>query len=368
MKRNIDTNNIKTGLTGPIKKPIRESGIELLRILAACAVVILHYNAGRAFDLVNPGSINQSLLDFLESISICAVDVFLLISGYFLCTNNKRSLGKPLTLFVQVVIIRVLMYLINSWTGSGLISIPALIEVLIPANYFVILYTVVYFVSPYLNKLLNNLSVKQFTQLFILLVIVFSLYATLTDVVNEFRGSVLFGLSPVTAWGNQQGFTIVNFMLLYVVGAYLRLVGFPSVINKYSVLICVLTIVLIFIWAVVGDYLPKIGLRSAWVYCNPLVILLSVSVFRLFSKIHFRSLFVNTLAKSSFTCFLVHQYIIDYFKIEEYANAPIYILLVHIIITIVSIYLICWVLWKVYDQSIQPFVSKMDKYVVVNVE
>lgn len=350
------------------KKPVRESGIELLRILAACAVVMLHYNDGRAFVLVNSGSSNQYLLYFLESICACAVDVFLLISGYFLCTNNKRTLGKPLTLFVQVVIIRAFMYLLNIWKGVGLLSIPALIEALIPANYFVILYTVVYFVSPYLNELLNNLSGKQFTQLLILLIVIFSLYATLTDVINEFRGSILFGLSPVTAWGNQQGFTIVNFILLYVVGAYLRLVVFPSVINKYPVLICVLTIALIFIWAVAGDYLPKQGLRSAWVYCNPLLILLSVSFFRLFSKMHFRSLFVNTLAKSSFTCFLVHQYIIVFFRIDDYVNTSFYILLLHIIVTVISIYLICWCIWKVYDFIIQPLVSKTDKYLLVNIE
>lgn len=350
------------------KKPARESGIELLRILAACAVVMLHYNDGKAFELVNPGSINHYLLYLLESISICAVDVFLLISGYFLCSTNKRTLGKPMTLFVQVILVHFFYYIITLLTGHAHFSIPALIESLIPANYFVILYAVVYFVSPYINILLHNLTRWQFTFFVSLLLIVFSLYATFTDVVNELRGSVWFGLSPVTAWGNQQGFTIVNFILLYIVGAYLRLSGIPTFIKAHTKLLSLMTVALIFGWAIVCDILPKVGLRSAWVYCNPFVILLSVSLFTLFSAYHFHSSIINVLAKSSFTCFLVHQYVIGFFNISDYVNAPIYCLLLHVIVTIISIYLICWFIWKVYDMVIQPLVSKMDKYTIVNIE
>lgn len=35
-----------------VKKGTRESGIELLRILAIMGVVVLHYNDGRAFNYV----------------------------------------------------------------------------------------------------------------------------------------------------------------------------------------------------------------------------------------------------------------------------------------------------------------------------
>lgn len=85
----------------------RSSNIELLRIFAILGVIVLHYNnadMGGGFRFVLPGSLNYYLLHFLENLFICAVNLFLLISGYFLCTSFKRSLLKPLQLLIQVIL------------------------------------------------------------------------------------------------------------------------------------------------------------------------------------------------------------------------------------------------------------------------
>ena len=81
----------------------RESGIELLRILAAAGVVFSHYcNEGGIFsDSIGGG--NYLILSLIRSFTISSVDIFVLITGYFLCTTNKRSIGKPLGLLLQVV-------------------------------------------------------------------------------------------------------------------------------------------------------------------------------------------------------------------------------------------------------------------------
>lgn len=69
------------------KKPetmVRDSNIELLRILTICGVVILHYNGTQAFSFVNDNSLNYYILLFLEGLCICAVnlfDMFLLLVG-----------------------------------------------------------------------------------------------------------------------------------------------------------------------------------------------------------------------------------------------------------------------------------------------
>ena len=66
-------------------KKERQSNIELLRMLAIMGVVILHYNNqyfGAAFELVQPETVNYYILSVLESLSICAVDLFILISVY----------------------------------------------------------------------------------------------------------------------------------------------------------------------------------------------------------------------------------------------------------------------------------------------
>ena len=94
----------------------RNSNIELLRILSIIGVIILHYNYelyGGAFSYVTPHSINEFILYLLEYSNIVAVDIFVLISGYFLSQNNSRSIIKPLKLIVQVIFIAAVFYLFD---------------------------------------------------------------------------------------------------------------------------------------------------------------------------------------------------------------------------------------------------------------
>lgn len=73
------------------KQIARESGIEMLRMISMLFVIILHYNSGRAFEYVHEGSINFYVLNIMECVAICAVDLFVLISGYFLSATQKEA-------------------------------------------------------------------------------------------------------------------------------------------------------------------------------------------------------------------------------------------------------------------------------------
>lgn len=87
----------------------RASNIELLRIITMFGVIILHYNnesIGGAFKYVAPSSLNYYVLDFLESVFICAVDLFVLITGYYMINTQKRSIIKPLKLIIQVIVFK----------------------------------------------------------------------------------------------------------------------------------------------------------------------------------------------------------------------------------------------------------------------
>ena len=66
--------------------------IEILRLLAMAMVVSLHYLAkGELLEkLTGPLSLQGHLAWILESFSIAAVDVYVLISGYFLVETGFR--------------------------------------------------------------------------------------------------------------------------------------------------------------------------------------------------------------------------------------------------------------------------------------
>ncbi len=97
-----------------INQSKRQSNMELLRMLSILGVLFLHYNNnpayGSTFDYLSNGSINLIILDLFESFSICAVNVFILISVFFLVKNNSRSLFKPVKLLFEVFFISVVNY------------------------------------------------------------------------------------------------------------------------------------------------------------------------------------------------------------------------------------------------------------------
>ena len=70
----------------------RKSNIELLRLVLMAFVVLLHFNndaMGGAFVHVRNLPIDNFVLHFFESLGICAVNCFMIVSGYF-CTQTVR--------------------------------------------------------------------------------------------------------------------------------------------------------------------------------------------------------------------------------------------------------------------------------------
>ena len=101
-----------------------------------------------------------------------------------------------------------------------------------------------------------------------------------------------WGLSTIGAWGNQQGFNIVNFILLYCIGAICKLNNIVDKWKSFKYLIPLLIgiVVMVFLWAYFEESITRFGMRSAWCYHNPLVIfLVTFNYFNAFSlgKGHF---------------------------------------------------------------------------------
>lgn len=321
----------------------RESNIELLRILTICGVVVLHYNGNVAFSHVAAGSANFYLLTALEGLFICAVDLFVLISGYFLVGTTKRRGVKALELVVQVMVMGAVKYLVTCLLGSNGLSLRSLVGAVIPNNYFVTLYLTVYLLSPYFNIALEKLTDRQYGVLVLMGVCLFSVWPTLLDTLGEATGYVLNGLYTTGSGGSQYGYSLINFALMYLIGGYLRRLSARNWSPKGWVcgLLLALCVGVLFFWQL---WFPGI----ARAYCNPLVIAEAVLLFVLFGKLRFESRIVNILAKGAFTCFLVHDLFLWYIGIERVVNGSTALLLVHLTASVILIFLACWCVWRVY--------------------
>ena len=143
--------------------------MELLRILATLSVFLLHYcnsRIGGGFSYMLRDSVKQYVIFALFEVCIIAVNVFILISGYFMYdSDQKRPIYKPLSLLLQASILTTLCYLCDLIYQGGVVDRNTILHCVLPANYYVILYIAVYFVSPYINMLLHILSKKGWINL-----------------------------------------------------------------------------------------------------------------------------------------------------------------------------------------------------------
>lgn len=265
------------------------------------AVVVLHFNyapsGGGA--LAQAQGATYYVLMFLEVLCAGAVNIFLLISGYFSCDSRKIKPGKLLELLLQTMLFSFALSIVSSVIHHSW-DIRTLLGSLIPVNYYVILYIGLMLLAPFLNRTVESLSRKSFSILMIILIGLFSVFATAVDVLKEVTGGAWAGLSPVGLDGSMNGYTIVNFVMVYLIGVWIRKNGNPE---RYSMpgllgmlLGCILTIM---VWR---RFLPN----TAWTYCNPVLILEACVIFVIFTKIRLHSRFINTIAPAAFTCFLIH--------------------------------------------------------------
>ncbi len=341
-------------------KKERKSNIELLRIFTIMGVIVLHYNnpmIGGGIAYAEEGSLNFYILYFLESLFVCGVNLFMLLSGYFLCDSKRRNLWRPIELIIQVVIFREAGYLLHVAMGSAAFSIKTMATTLLPANYFVIFYCIVFILSPYINVMIDHLSERAFRMMIIISLVIFAFYPTLVDVIGELCGSEFVGLSSIGVYGSQWGYTIVNFILMYLLGAYLKK-GHSKIRNWTTgrlltgLLIC---IVLMMIWARINDRVGFFTERSAWEYCNPIVIAETIIIFCLFQRINLgTNKIINKLAEGVFTVFLLHQVFIPYLRIETFVTGNPVLMVLHVIGCSVGIFLICWVAHMIYHLIVDP--------------
>lgn len=289
-----------------------------------------------------------------------------------MASSNKRDLWKPIQLLAQVIIFSVSKYTLISIIKCNF-SIRGLIGALIPANYFVILYIVVFIISPYINLIFEHLDSNKRKQFICTLILLFSVYPTIVDVLIEVTKHSFNGLSSIGVYGSQYGYSIVNFALCYCVGAYIRFESEHISKVKTSKLVVGLLacVVAMTIWTAMNDKIGYFTEKTAWEYCNPLVIMSAVCIFLLFKRINIKnSKLINSLAKGSFTVYLIHINLVTHVGVKLFINNNIFILILHMALSSVLIYFVCWIMYLIYskfEKVVFDFIKKKYKLSVIEI-
>ena len=180
----------------------------------------------------------QKTLLMLEAICVCAVNVFILISGY--CNVNSREIktGKLINLVLQTSMFSFIFTLMASAMQHSW-SIKRLVGSLLPANYYVTFYVVLMLIVPFVNLLVDKMSRESLKRFLCVSLVMVSIYPTMVDVLEECLAKPFVGLNPISINGSIGGYTIINFILVYIVGACMRRFDFvDKVKNRLCMLGC----------------------------------------------------------------------------------------------------------------------------------
>ena len=274
----------------------RDSNIELLRIIATIFILIVHCN-GWLLQEWGGISIWSADRDFfvgltratIQSITCIGVDLFVLISGFYAIKPKMKSV---LNLFSILAFFYVGTYLFSILTGDATFTWKHLIKNICAfsrQNWFIQCYLFLMLLSPILNAFVEKCS-KQSMLKYIGVFLLCSFYF---DNIH---------LSTYFYFNN--GYSVTSFMLIYLVGRYLKLYGleyFDS-LSKSRILMY---------YAI--SLLPMIAIlmlsnnSARWLgYNSPLLIISSVLFFLLFTKISVRSKFINIIGASCLSVYILH--------------------------------------------------------------
>lgn len=251
----------------------RDNNIELLRLFLMFLIVLEHvvgHGCGILKVLLespdNPVSLSLEHL-ILYVPAIMSVDCFVFISGYY---QIKFSLKGLLNLYMQVLIVSILLLIVYTCTTSDF-SFLMVIKSFFPisSNYwwFLSTYILLYLASPFLNEMSNVLSKRHF-----------GLVVGVLVIFNCFGGYI---------WGTfnaNSGYSILNFICLYLLAIYMRRYNLFSRVKCPLFIFSIFTVLLIGLCLYFQQYGGKYILKLLN-YNNPLIILLAVLLFAFFLKI-----------------------------------------------------------------------------------
>lgn len=353
------------------KRADRRSNIELLRIIAAIGVIILHYNnakLGGGFSGVKHAQLNQGIMTFFEVLFICAVNLYVLISGYFMRHSYRRDWLKPIQLLAQIVVFSLGFFIVKELILGKGFSGNVMFQYFTRSYYwFVYVFIGLYVISPFINMMWDALSVKNRKVLLGVSLGLFSVFSILGDILQYYYGEAISGISVISLGGTASGYSIVNFVLMYLIGCYLK--DLEDAGKKYKtgklVLLFVLNIFGLFIWTYLEHLITgqKLQATTAWKYENPLVITAAVLFFMIFNNIDIGcNKVINKLAGASFPAYLMHINFLEYCNIKKTVKGETWLYVLHTLGCAIAIYLICFVIYFIYDLATKPLFSCIDRH------
>lgn len=297
----------------------RQSGFELLRIVAMIFILILHVDH-LSFGFPSTQEIAASpfsafLRTWLETIAVVAVNTFVLISGYF---GIRLRADRFMGLLFQSVFYIMGVYLVLVAIGWEVFSVAHFARCLSPLDpsggWFIPVYIGLMLLSPILNTFVAQTGEKNLLGVIMALLLMQSVFG--------------WGIDHLKV---SAGYSLFSFILLYLIGQYIRLypetfatkgktslyLGIYLGIALLNALIPYLASTLPLLFPSAPRNLGNNGTITAitLAYSSPLNIIGAVCLFITFSRLKIQSHLINWVASSVLAVYLIHcnEHLIHHF-------------------------------------------------------
>ncbi len=320
------------------RKTIRQSNIELLRIIAMVIIVAHHFSFHGGFEFpTDTITVNRLWVQFIQIGGKIGVNVFVLISGYFLIDAKVIKTNKILKLWIQVFTYSALIFFVFVLSGFQPFSIIELIKHSFPITFlqwgFASTYFVLYLLMPFINKMLSFFDKALYQRFLVLLTICWCIIPTFTG--QAFQSNSLL-------W----------FIYLYSLAGYIRRHTASTKIKGETYIILSFVITLLtwmsaVFFDVIGTKISVFGQHATYFFNTQRLPILVISVLLLigFSKLNLGySRIINVISSATFGVYLIHdnEYIRPFlwksvFKNASYANSNLLIPYSLFVITVVYV-------------------------------
>ncbi|MDM0497567.1 acyltransferase family protein [Clostridium perfringens] len=329
---------------------VRESNIEFLRITAIIMVIGLHYlnsKMGGALGALSRVHINYYIAHYIESLNIVAVNLFVIVSAYFLVDKSIPKISKIIKLVILAYFYGFLFYIIGIIFNINEFSFIELIKSINPfldgGYWFIKIYIILYLLSPFINKFISTLNKKSHKGVIILIGIFFSVWPSFLP----------------QAPNNDGGYGIISFIFLYLIVAYIKKYYNNNKSTRYYICIYFLAVSITFIFSI-------IPFNSAWTYNFVFNIIGSIALFLGVKQIKLKSNIINYIATYTFEIYLIHfnkTMIILVFKgllrCEDFYYSKLFV--INLIISIIIIFIISFII-----EFIRRVIIKIINELIIN--
>lgn len=283
----------------------RNYGIDLLRILAMFMIVILHIlGVGGVIYTIDSSSPIYITAWLLEFAAYCAVNCYALISGY-VGLDSKFKFSSILLLWIQVAFTTIMITTGFYFLGAE-VTLRSIIESCTPVTsqlyWYFTAYVALYFLTPFLNLFIMNMSKKIANYFLLVLLILFSLVPT-------FWECDLFFI--------HYGYSVAWLIILYLVGGIIKK-HYSTIRVKKRVLFCgyLLAVILTLLSKLGIEYLTEhtsftlYGSNFLMNYNSPNIVCAGVSLLLLFANLKVDKIVkpIAFFAPLTFGVYIIHSH------------------------------------------------------------